>query len=295
MTLGIIGSNGRLAYELIKLASIEGISLKRFSSKHSLDSIFLDLSQKIELKDLDYVFSDVQCLVFLASITDDKTDFLDKDSKTYLVNVENLSIIAKWARVHGKYFIYISGGIVYKNIHSDCISEISEIGVNSFGGAYGESKYLGELNIEKETTKGLEVCVIRPSSIYGGNNSKIGMIESFILSAIKNNQIEIHPPFEQIIGFIHAYDVASSILFAYKNRIKGALNVSQTDNVSVLKICKIISRITGCGLILREGHQSNTVENLDRYRLTNDKIKKLGWNEFYDIESGIMQCVNNFK
>lgn len=295
MTLGIIGSNGRLASELIRLASSEEISLKLSSSKPSSNSIFLDLSRKIGFEDLDYIFSDVESLVYLASITDEKTSSLNKDSKTYLVNVENLSLVAKWARIHKKYLIYISGGIVYKNIHSNNILEISEIGVNNFGGVYGESKYLGEFNIEKEIFKGLEVCLIRPSSIYGGNKLKIGMIESFISRAIKTNQIEIYPPFEQIIGFIHAHDVATSILFAYNNRLKGAFNVSQSENISVFKICKIISKITGCSLILRTDYQNNLVKNLDRYKLSNDKIRKLGWSEYYDIETGIIQCVNAFR
>lgn len=295
MTLGIIGSNGRLAQELIKLASLEEITFKLSSSKTSPDSIFLDLSKKIEFKDLDFIFSNVDCIVFLASISGDKTDYLKKNSKIYQVNVENLSVVAKWARIHGKYLIFTSGAIVYKNIHSNNILEFSEIGVNNYGGIYGESKYLGELTVEKEIIKGLTACLIRPSSIYGGNNSKIGMIETFILSAIRNNQIEIHPPFEQIIGFIHAYDVASSLLFAYKNKIKGAFNVSQSENISVLKICQIISRITNCGLILREDYLNNTVTNLDRYKLSNDKIKKLGWSDFYDIESGIMQCIKSLN
>jgi nucleoside-diphosphate-sugar epimerase len=294
MTLGVIGSNGRLAGELIRLASSDQISLRLSSSKFSSNSTFIDLSQRLMLNDLDDAFSDVESLVYLASTMDEKTTFLNKDSKTYLINVENLSIVAKWSRVNKKHLIYISGGIVYKDIHSNGILEISEIGLNDFGGVYGESKYLGEIEIEKEVLEGLEACLIRPSSIYGGYKLKSGMIENFISAALKDKRIEVHPPFEQIIGFVHAHDVATSILFAYNNELKGAFNVSQSKNISVLKICEIISGITGCSLILKSDNQNGSVKDLDRYKLSSDKIKELGWSEYYNIETGIQQCVNAF-
>lgn len=295
MTLGVIGSNGRLAGELIRLASLDQISLRLSSSKLSSNSTFLDLSQRISFSDLDEVFSEVESLVYLASTMDEKSTFLNKDSKMYLMNVENLSIVAKWSHFNRKHLIYISGGIVYRDIHSNGILEISEIGLNDFGGAYGESKYLGEIEIEKQVLDGLKACMIRPSSIYGGNKLKNGMIENFISGALKDKRIEICPPFEQVIGFVHAHDVATSILFAYHNKLKGAFNVSQSENISVLKICEIISGITSCQLILKSDNQDGSVRDLDRYKLLSDKIKELGWSEYYDIETGIRQCINVFK
>jgi len=294
MTFGVIGSNGRLAGELIKLASSDQISLRLSSSKLSSNSTFIDLSKKIMLNDLDDVFSDVESLVYLASTMNEKSTFLNRESKTYLMNVENLAIVAKWSRINKKHLIYISGGIVYKDIHSDSILEISEIGLNDFGGVYGESKYLGEIEIGKEVLKGLEACLIRPSSIYGGHKLKSGMIENFISGALNDKRIEIHSPFEQKIGFVHAYDVATSILFAYNNKLKGAYNVSQSENISVLKICEIISRITGCSLILKSDNHNGSVKDLDRYKLSSDKIRNLGWIEYYNLETGIRQCVNAF-
>ena len=295
MTLGVIGSNGRLAGELIRLASLDQISLRLSSSKLSSNSTFLDLSQRISFSDLDEVFSEVESLVYLASTMDEKSTFLNKDSKMYLMNVENLSIVAKWSHFNRKHLIYISGGIVYRDIHSNGILEISEIGLNDFGGAYGESKYLGEIEIEKQVLDGLKACMIRPSSIYGGNKLKNGMIENFISGALKDKRIEICPPFEQVIGFVHAHDVATSILFAYHNKLKGAFNVSQSENISVLKICEIISGITSCQLILKSDNQDGSVRDLDRYKLLSDKIKELGWSSYYDIEAGIRQCINVFK
>jgi nucleoside-diphosphate-sugar epimerase len=295
MTLGVIGSNGRLAGELIRLASSDQLSMRLSSSKFSSNSTYIDLSKRITLQDLDYLFSDVESLVYLASKMDENTSFLNRDSKTYLMNVENLSIVAKWSRINKKHLIYISGGIVYKDIHSDGILEISEIGLNDFGGVYGESKYLAEIEIEKEVLEGLSVCLIRPSSIYGGYKLKGGMIENFISKALKNTRIEIYRPFEQVIGFVHAHDVATSILLAHNNKLKGAYNVSQSENINVLEICEIISSLTGCSLVLKSEIQIRSVKDLDRYKLSSDKIKHLGWIEHYNIETGIRQCINAFK
>ena len=210
-------------------------------------------------------------------------------------NVANLSIVAKWCRVNKKHLIYVSGGIVYRDIHADAILENSEIGVNAFGGVYGESKYLGEIEIGKEILQGLRACVIRPSSIYGGYKLKNGMIENFVLKALKDKKIEIYAPFEQIIGFVHSHDVATSILFAHNNDLKGTFNISQSENMSVLNICEFISNVTDCTLILKTGRGCGLVSELDRYKLVNNKIKELGWREHYDIETGIWECINALK
>lgn len=295
MVLGIIGSNGRLAGDLIRLATSNEINLRLSSSKISSNSTFLDLSQQIELDDLDDVFYEVDSLVYLASTMNENIASLSKQSKTYLMNVANLSFVAKWCRVNKKHLIYVSGGIVYRDIHADAILENSEIGVNAFGGVYGESKYLGEIEIGKEILQGLHACVIRPSSIYGGYKLKSGMIENFVLRALKDKKIEIYAPFEQIIGLVHSHDVATSILFAYNNYLKGTFNISQSENISVLKICEFISNVTDCTLILKTDRGCGSVSELDRYKLVNNKIKELGWREHYDIETGIWECINALK
>jgi nucleoside-diphosphate-sugar epimerase len=220
-------------------------------------------------------------------------DLLSKQSKTYIMNVANLSTVAKWCRFNKKHLIYISGGIVYKDIHANAILENYEIGVNAFGGVYGESKYLGEIEIGKEILQGLHACVIRPSSIYGGYKLKSGMIENFVLRALKDRRIEIYKPFEQVIGFVHAHDVATSILLAYNNNLKGTFNVSQSENISILKICEFISNITGCTLTLETDKGNSSVNDLDRYKLANNKIRELGWREHYDIKTGIRTCINS--
>ena len=295
MVLGIIGSNGRLAGDLIRLATSNEINLRLSSSKISSNSTFLDLSQQIELDDLDDLFYEVDSLVYLASTMNENIASLSKQSKTYLMNVANLSIVAKWCRVNKKHLIYVSGGIVYRDIHADAILENSEIGVNAFGGVYGESKYLGEIEIGKEILRGLRACVIRPYSIYGGYKLKNGMIENFVLKALKDKKIEIYAPFEQIIGFVHSHDVATSILFAHNNDLKGTFNISQSENMSVLNICEFISNVTDCTLILKTGRGCGLVSELDRYKLVNNKIKELGWREHYDIETGIWECINALK
>ena len=295
MVLGIIGSNGRLAGDLIRLATSNEIDLRLSSSKISSNSTLLDLSQQIEFGDLDDLFYEVDSLVYLASTMTENITFLSKQSKTYLMNVANLSIVAKWCRINKKHLIYVSGGIVYRDIHANAILEDSEIGLNAFGGIYGESKYLGEIEIGKEILQGLHACVIRPSSIYGGYTLKSGMIENFVLRALKDQKIEIYPPFEQIIGFVHAHDVATSILFAHSNNINGTFNISQSENINVLKICEFIANMTDCTLILKSEKGCGSVSELDRYKLANNKIKELGWRERYDIETGIWQCINAVK
>ena len=94
--------------------------------------------------------------------------------------------------------------------------------------------------------------------------------------------------------FLHVDDLANAIYFCLKNKIKHTyLNVGGKDYISILKLSRIIKRITKFkGKIIFDISYPNGVK---KRNLDSSRIYKLGWKPKINLEKGLRTYYSYFK
>ena len=133
-------------------------------------------------------------------------------------NVRSAVKISELAIEYNIPVCFISGSTVYDDTKKGKILEGDKLSVNGPGGFYGFSKLLTE-NIFKHFIKqGLNLLIIRPSSIYGFGQHKSKLIPKLIDMAMKKKCITLYGPFNYKTNFVHASDVAKASTLIMEKR-----------------------------------------------------------------------------
>lgn len=276
MKVGLIGSSGRLGLSIAKSRPSNASCLIQASSNPSTPHIYLDLSNGDIQTSLDKYFESCQVLIFASSVKHDKAHSLDKNSLTYIVNVNALRIVAEWSLRNSKHLIYVSGAIVYRDLGNKSIDEDALLGRNYFTSLYAESKLMAELMLHEIIKLGLKCTIIRPSSIFGGSYREPGWLDRLIKGSTVDSHIRIKRPIVQNIGFIHTDAVADCIMFLAERELSGTFNVSSYETLNVYEIARLISSLSGKPVCIEEGILSGHYGQ-DRYQLDLRKIYSVGW------------------
>ena len=223
-----------------------GRHMKALLDSESIDCICVDRSAWDlecwkELEELDGLFlgSDVifHFGAFLPKSQNDLPRTNSQTQKLFDANVRSCLNLAEWAVQRGKPLVFLSGSTVYKNTNAKCINEEAQKVVNGFGGFYGYSKLLAEHVLEHFVEDGLRVINLRPSSVYGAGLGRDKFIQQMLLKAKNSGKIEIQNSMNKI-NLVHAFDVASAALSAFKNNAWGTYNIAAKKSVSIEEVAR---------------------------------------------------------
>jgi len=249
--IAITGASGMLGRHLINMISKKNYCAQ-LSSRTMPEKIpdncywrFWDLKEWKTFDELDVLFPDVQCLIHAGAFV----DYTDKFQTLFDVNIRSCLNLAEWALERKLTVVHISSATVYENPFKSCIIETDPLTeIESLGRFYGYSKLLAEKVLLYFMNKGLKVCILRPSSIYGYGNDNSSLILKFLLLAAQDKVIRLYPPVTDRVNLIHANDVCSASLMALEKGALGIYNIA-AQNVSVLDIAKTCIEVTGKGKI----------------------------------------------
>lgn len=144
---------------------------------------------------------------------------------------------------------------------------------------------------------------LQPANLYGErdnfdlNSSHVipALIRKFHEAKINNEKnVVVWGDGSSEREFLHVDDLANAIYFCLKNKIKHTyLNVGGKDYISILKLSRIIKKITKFkGKVIFDKSYPNGVK---KRNLDSSRMYKLGWKPKINLEKGLRTYYSYFK
>lgn len=136
------------------------------------------------------------------------------------------------------------------------------------------------------------VVIVRGNNVYGPKQYPEKVIPKFIYHILDGQKCPIQGSGEQTRNFIYVDDMISALEIIFiKGEIGQIYNIGSDDECSINEIAKkILSSkhfTSTSGTIATKDRNFND----QRYRITSDKMKKLGWKKTVSLDDGINQTI----
>ena len=138
----------------------------------------------------------------------------------------------------------------------------------------------------------LPIIISRGNNVYGPNQYPEKVIPLFIKQLKENNKITIQGDGSNVRGFLHVNDVCNAFELILEKGIIGEIyNIGSNEDqeYSVLHLSKILIK-----LIKNTDNYEEYITYIEdrpfndkRYYISNEKVKKLGWEINIDFMEGI--------
>lgn len=142
----------------------------------------------------------------------------------------------------------------------------------------------------------IPIVITRGNNVYGPNQYPEKLIPKFIDLLNNNKKVTIQGNGSVIRSFINVYDTVTAFdIILNKGLIGEIYNIGCDENMeySVLDIAKILIK-----LIKNTDNYDDWIEYIEdrpfndaRYYISNEKLKKLGWNITIKFEDGIKKII----
>ena len=176
------------------------------------------------------------------------------------------------------------------------------INSNTMRAGYPESKRCGEALCQAyKAQKGLDVVIPRPTRSYGPTMlmSDTKAISQFIRKGIAGEDIVLKSAGTQYYSYTYVADAVSGLLYVLMKGENGeAYNIADERSDIMLKdLAATIAGIAGKKVVFEipDTVEAAGYSAATKARLDGSKIKRLGWNAKYDIQSGMERTIAILK
>ena len=142
----------------------------------------------------------------------------------------------------------------------------------------------------------MPIVITRGNNVYGPNQYPEKLIPRFIQQLKNNEKVTIQGDGSVVRAFLHSYDTVRAFETIIDNVVIGEIyNIGCDDNMeySVMDVAKIL---------IRKIHNTTDYDkwityikdrqfNDQRYYISNEKVKKLGWDIKISFEEGINKLI----
>ena len=235
------------------------------------------------------IFKGITSVVHLANIANDPSVDLSP-VLSWEVNVLSLlDILNKFKKNNVKHFIYSSSGSVYgikKEKH--VVEELDLIPIST----YNKTKMIAE-RILLSFKDSLLFHSIRPATVCGYSpRMRFDVsVNNLTIQALQNKKINVFGG-KQIRPNVNIADISRIFQhFIFKGKkIKSGFYNAGFENLSILKIAKIIQNLTGSKITVTKN------DNDPRsYRLDSSKLIRTGFKPLYGVKSAVEELIEMFK
>uniref|UniRef100_A0A6C0I1X4 NAD(P)-binding domain-containing protein n=1 Tax=viral metagenome TaxID=1070528 RepID=A0A6C0I1X4_9ZZZZ len=249
---------------------------------------------------LNYIFqtNKITHIVHFAAQSHVQTSFTDAIAYTNdnILGTHNLLEAARLYCKTLKLFIHVSTDEVYgENESADIKTEKSILCPTN---PYAATKASAELLAQSYNHSfKIPIIITRGNNVYGPNQYPEKVIPRFIHQLKSGSKVTIQNG-NCMRAFLHVYDTATAfIAILEKGKIGKIYNIGCDEGMeySILEVAKILIR-----KIINVDDDNTSIDfndyieyiedrpfNDKRYYISNDKLKKLGWNITVDFETGI--------
>lgn len=203
-----------------------------------------------DLRNFNYeLLQGVEAIIHLGALSNDPLGDFD-DSITYDINHISTVKLAENAKKYGvKKFLFSSSCIMYGSSQSNIVDENSSLDPKT---AYAVSKVRAEKDIFELTSDNFSVISIRNGTVFGYSPRMRfdTVLNSFILSIIKNNKIQIFGDGSPWRPVVHIDDLCRSIILFLEAKteiVRGqAFNNGSDDlNITIRNLAEGVTSILG--------------------------------------------------
>lgn len=139
----------------------------------------------------------------------------------------------------------------------------------------------------------LPICILRPNNLYGERQYKEKIIPA-IINTICNKQIlKIHGRGETIRRFLHVDDLNSAIeILINKSKSQQIYNIGGTFKIKIIDLIKMCFNFSNKNINKLCKFVKDRPFNDTDYKISDKKIKKLGWKEKKIFKVEIKKLIN---
>ncbi len=163
---------------------------------------------------------------------------------------------------------------------------------------YAVSKLAEEhLAIAYHTQQGLPTTVLRPFNVYGPGQVGGGALRTFILRALRNEDLEIHGDGTQIRAWCYVDDMIDALLLALTDprAVGESFNVgNQRAITTIYGLANTVIRVLGSSAAIRFTRKDYADVEL-RIPSTRKMSDMLGFNALVDLEEGIRRTAEFYR
>lgn len=249
MKIGVTGANGHLGSTLVRLLIEKGFSVRGLIhvNKNALKEIPIELYEGdiCDAEIIDAFCKDLDIIVHCAGFIGIEKNLSET---TFEINVEGTkNLVGACLKNKIKKLVHVSSIQAFKVNGKDIIDENSEI-ATSLCDSYSYSKQLGEQEIRKGIDKGLQACIVNPTSIIGPYDFNPGA-QSVAILKIANRRIpalikagfdwvDVRDVAEGILGAIHKGQTNANYLLSghWKTFKEVSSEINSWNNQSPIKV-----------------------------------------------------------
>ena len=176
------------------------------------------------------------------------------------------------------------------------------INSNTMRAGYPESKRCGEALCQAYMAqKGLDVVIPRPTRSYGPTMlmSDTKAISQFVKKGIAGEDIVLKSAGMQFYSYTYVADAVSGLLTVILKGERGeAYNIAdERSDITLKDLAATIAGIAGKKVVfeLPDAVEAAGYSTATKARLDGSKLKKLGWDAKYDIQSGMERTIAILK
>lgn len=284
--IGLTGATGMLGRHLhaaLAAAQVETVAASRSPGGEVAG---WDLTEWLEPEALDALFPNVQAVIHAGALV--QPSCVVDQARIFDANVRSCLNLGLWALEKNLPLVFVSGAIVYADPCAPLQKESATLGWSGLGGLYGFSKLLAEDALMRLRPKGLQLAVIRPSSIYGTGISADKIVPRLLSIASCNGVIELKEPIDDCVDLVHATDVANATLAVVRHECWDILNISSGKPVSFRELAEACLTVTGRGRISLSGCRPADYQPAVKYSLDITRARELiGWRPIISICKGL--------
>lgn len=291
-----LNKNYNYNIKIIALVRDKNKVLDRLKEYENVIIIEQDITQKIDCDvNVDYIIH--------AASNAHPQAFSQDPVGTILGNFLGMNNILEYASKHEcKRVEYISSGEVYGQGEEevDAFDEmyIGRISSNNVRSCYPLSKLVSEnLGISYSEQFGIETVIARPCHVYGPTQTASDSRASaqFIRNVLNGQNIIMKSKGTQMRSYCYVLDCATAILtILIKGINENAYNIAnKNSNLTIRELAEIIAQKSNKKIIFEipDIKESKGYNRVKRSVLSAEKLEKLGWKPYFDVNEGIEQTI----
>ena len=223
---------------------------------------------------------------------------------TNIIGVQNMLEFA--VEHHATRFAFTSSNEIYGENRGD-VEMFKEdycgyINSNTMRAGYPESKRCGEALCQAyKAQKGLDVVIPRPTRSYGPTMlmTDTKAISQFIKKGVAGEDIVLKSAGTQYYSYTYVADAVSGLLYILlKGKSGEAYNIADERSDIMLKdLAAVIADIASRKVVFEipDAIEAAGYSTATKARLDGSKLKGLGWEAKYDIQSGMERTISVLK
>ncbi len=252
MNVLVTGSTGFIGAHLCRALIAEGHAVRAFHRSTSMLRLLEDLpvdhavGDLSQLDSLENAMQDVELVFHTAGLVAG----LDDPGRMYAVNVEGTRNVLQAARTTQVRRVVFTSSVAALGVPPVSPRKISQSGLLDENHtwnylpqrwAYGYTKYLAELEVQKAVGQGLDVVTVNPSIVIGAGD--IYRQSSSLIVQVANRRLPALT--EGGLNIIHIEDAVQGHLAAARIGRRGRRYILAGENLSIVDFVRKIASVTG--------------------------------------------------